>query len=528
MVVSTLHLPPYPSSHALRSLPPSQRSALLNKIVSALSTVLSIPEDTFKQHQHSSLRASTQEFVASYARECACGVLAELVYGDEYGDGVGSAADASRQEKQIRGLTLRLAHRLALLPSSGSGLALQTLFDLAITYGTSNVTRTRALLTAAFSYKPPSNPISATTTTASNHLLHDLAEHALPSFTSLLTRPDSGLHALRKTTFTLTAFLRCAPAEAVRVFARGARGGEASSREFVFALARCYDWRLGTLAAGYGGIDIDGNAVDGEAKMLIACKVDLLDTFQIIVQHLLETVTSDPVSNTRYTLELFVTLLEMPSSSTSNTPTPFLNRSLLQDYTQTYPLASTLASVFANVNDANDRAKLQMLDQTLRISEASSTKDSGALRILLRSSGLANRASAYTTKGKGKDKHRTPTPPIELPSANHPAVPASPSNPTVSDSALSTLLDIFPDQSPIYLRALLGLPQYGGDAEKVVDAVLSGEAPGPDEVQEEAGDVHPEKVGYVNTANVEPERVERRNVFDEERIDLGSVTVGKR
>ena len=479
MVVASLSLPPCPSTQTLAGLQPSQRSATLTKIVSVLLTILSLPDNKLSA-------VSVSEFIGSYARNCSYDVLSSLVYGEDEGKDSGLQAAS---QKRIRAYVLQLAGRVASLPNAG-GLGLQTLFDLAVVYGPKNATRAKSLLKAAFE---------------SNHQLYvDLKTQAIPSFTRLLLRMESGLHAIRKTGTCVVSFLRCAPPDAMDAFAR--------NKNFMVALAQCYDIRLSSIATNYGGIDIDrpDRSEDGEARMLIGCKVDLLDAFHLIIQQLIAAVVESPTSNAEYTLDLFLTLLELPSSSSGGqggADTPFLNRSLLQDHSQTYSLSSTLSSILANVNDP----RLRTLDNTLRSFE-SEERNAGALKLLLRSSGIPPgidyRSTQRSTPSKGKERasvHQEST------AEDNEAL----------DLATSSVLEIFPDHTPDYIRALLRLPAYNGDPEKVINALLTGEAPPQESIvaAQGVGD------GVSTRPEVTPER---RNVFDDEWIDPATVTMGKR
>ena len=96
----------------------------------------------------------------------------------------------------------------------------------------------------------------------------------------------------------------------------------------------------------------------------------------------------------------------------------------------------------------------------------------------------------------------------------------------VDDLAISQVLDIFPDQPPDYIRSLLSLPRFSGNAEQVIAALLEGDAPSVDEVSKFGPVVvldssKPDDQEFLFTRN-------RSNVFDDQKMDLENVTIGKK
>jgi activating signal cointegrator complex subunit 2 len=98
-----------------------------------------------------------------------------------------------------------------------------------------------------------------------------------------------------------------------------------------------------------------------------------------------------------------------------------------------------------------------------------------------------------------------------------------------ADGKVAQVLDILPDYSPTYIRALLTHPSYPfqGDAEKVVEALLEGTAPSPSEVEEQRSSTdiaegsYQEVEEFVYTKN-------RKNVFDDDVMDVSRVRFGKK
>ena len=93
-------------------------------------------------------------------------------------------------------------------------------------------------------------------------------------------------------------------------------------------------------------------------------------------------------------------------------------------------------------------------------------------------------------------------------------------------------MDILPDYEAPYLRSLLSLPQYAGNAERVIAALLEGTAPAPGSSSLSSLGANP-VVNIVESSQPPPShvkepRIERRNIFNDQVMDASKVTVGKR
>ncbi|KAJ7927495.1 hypothetical protein B0H13DRAFT_2229247 [Mycena leptocephala] len=298
--------------------------------------------------------------------------------------------EAPQDDKLIRKRALVLAEKVA------DGLDLQTLVDLSIIYARTNATQARAILAAGLE----SGPL-------------EVESELLPALTALLSA-SQGLYALRKTGYCIASFLHVCPKKTLRVFTH--------SKEFIVALAKAYDSGLSTLAHSYGGLSVsDSRESDEWERIWVETKVSLVDAFHIIVRALLDDMSSSSGTalavEVDRTFDIIFTLLSLPSSSSQPNPneTPFLDRSLLADYQQTYDLSRTLASSLRHA--AEKDARVALLESSLQSINSSSEKEPGALKILLRSSGIApgvdNLGKGFSkrpdTKGKGKDMP-APTP----------------------------------------------------------------------------------------------------------------------
>ncbi|KAJ7037885.1 hypothetical protein C8F04DRAFT_1090551 [Mycena alexandri] len=450
-------LPSYPSAATRKSLSPSQLATTKNSIAAGLLATAALPptkRDT----------PAARNFISTYAKDQARAHLESLIW----------ETPIPQDDKLIRKRALMLAEKLA------DGLDLQTLVDLAIIYARTNTTQMRVILAAGLESTPPE------------------VESELVSALTLLLSSSQGLYTLRKTGYCISAFLHVCPKKTLRAFTH--------SKDFVVALAKAYDAGLSTLAHSYGGLSVsDLRESDEWERIWVETKVSLVDAFHIIVRALLDDISSSSGAalavEADRTFDIIFTLLGLPSSSHGQTP--FLDRSLLADYQQTYDLSRTLASSLRHADERD--ARVDLLESTIQSLNSSTEREPGALKILLRSSGMApgidnlGRGPAATkpdAKGKGKEA---------------PVVVEDPE----LDVKITQVLDILPEHEPEYIRALLGYPSYA-TPEQVVEALLEGTAPSLEELRTSTAKAD-EISSYV-----------RRNVYDDEVMDVTQLRVGKK
>ena len=522
---TTAALPLYPSKSSIKGLSASQQSTLFQSISTALLQTLALPppkRDT----------PATRAFVSSYAREEALGVLANLIWEPEAVTRSTNKNGAKQIDTivNIRNRVLLLAEKLA--TSGPDGLDTHTLLDLSIVYAHTHPTRLKAIFSASLPTK-----------------LLPSSQEMISAFTSLLSPAHSsqtqGLYALRKTSHSLLALLRPSPPALTRLFA--------SSKPFMLALARAYDDGLAALARAYGGLrgyiyeDTWSGEVDEWERVWVGTKVDLMDSFHLLLGGMVRDLAGAEGLGgeaAERTFGIIFAMLELPSSSSSSdsdppghsTPTPFLNRPLLADYQHSYDLSRTLASALRHAAAEKEKdARLEVLEATLRSFEVPTTtstttttsrKDPGALKILLRSSGVPQ---GIDNLGRGHGTQHTKQP-LQTPNTKSkgkgkaPAPHQDQNQNEDEDLDLKTtqVLSILPDHDASYIRALLA--RRGASVESVVEMLLEGRA-------EEVGVLRGEGEGEWGGAGGEEEfvyTVERRNVFDDEVMDLSSVRVGKK
>ncbi|KAF8155598.1 hypothetical protein B0H34DRAFT_798759 [Crassisporium funariophilum] len=533
MTNDIMRLPVYPSTQTRKDLSPSQLASLNQSIATGLNVILALPAEKRDI-------PSTRNYLASYAKDVAFHALQNLIWKET------TSSNYSIDERLIQKRTLLLAEKLASTPP---GLDIQILLDLAIIYSRSHPALLRPTFLGALQSQ----------SAVSSSLLQSISADLVPGFTLLLSQQRStaqGLYAQRKVAECIYAFLHAAKSvpEFVRPFAH--------SKPFILALATLYDSGLTAIAASYGGLPAltagmsgQGREADEWERIWVETKVTLLDSFHIILTTLLADLASCPQGpqlavEAERTFDTVFALLEVPSSSGSAAnpdvpPTPFLDRPLLADYQQSYSLSKTLAKALHHAQEKDVR--LDLLESTLQALDNESNNDSnnqtgskgrnaGALKILLRSSGVqpgidnrgnrSNRATQpavevgsmstvfhniSTSDSKGKGKSRA-----------HAAGPVRPDFDL--DMKVTQVLDILPDTAPEYIRLLLAHDRYAGDAEKVVEALLEGTALSEEDLE------HNLQVqdGSDNKVEEEYSLDQRRNVFDDEVLDIHQLRIGKK
>jgi activating signal cointegrator complex subunit 2 len=500
------HLPPYPSASARKSLTPNQLTRLKKTIVSSLAHTLTLPRTN-------PAVPAFRTFLASYTKDAAVQALQSLVWNIQ--------TAVSNDDKTIREQVWLLAEKLAL---SSPGIEIQTLLNLAIIYAPTNATRARSLFSSALK----STPSLATT----------FETEVVPAFKAHLAMArSSGLYSLRKSAHCISCVLHISPPEIVRHFSY--------NKDFIVALASVYDEDLTAIARSYGGLRVppaDGRDLDEWERVWVQTKVELMDTFHVLVAQMLQDLCDLPdnaLSNqSERIFDILFHLVDMSSSSViraSNTGssqlTPFLNHSLLADYQHAYDLSQTLASTFRKV--AEKDARLDVLEAALSSFDLnppqSSKNDPGALMLLLR--------SPLGRNGLGKEREKIQI--TELPDrvgdkgkskATFNATSFLPPDTSSDlDFKVSQVLDIHPGYPLMYIRELLTNPAYSfrGNAEKLVEALLEGTAPTLDEV-----DVSLQARGIHDPYSTAMEDLsytkDRHNAFDDDIMDLSLVHFGKK
>ncbi|KIM46909.1 hypothetical protein M413DRAFT_64091, partial [Hebeloma cylindrosporum] len=494
--------PVYPSTSSRKKVSPLQTATLHQTIASTLSVVLALaPEkrDT----------PSTRQFLVTYAKDTAFQTLQNLIWRE-------SPTSLSSDEKTIQKQCLLLADKLAQSPP---GLDIQVLLDLSIIYARLQPSHLNRVFSAALQSDPT--------------LPHIISNDLVPSFTTLLSQqtPSSqGLYAQRKVAECIFSFLRGAKGipELIRPFAQ--------SKSFIVGLASLYDAGMASIAVSYGGIPALMTGISAENRdadewenIWVETKVAILDSFHFVLTALLDDLAACPrgprlAEEAERTFDIIFALLEVPSSPSDIPGTPFLNQTLLADYQQHYDLSRTLSIALRHAQEKDVR--LDLLENTLQSFEGTSTKP-GALKILLRSSGIQVGIDNLGNRNARSHHEQTPTPARAQPNlkGKGKAHPLHPDPDPDLDIKTTQVLDILPDTSPNYIKLLLAHDRYGRDPEKVLGALLEGTAMSEEELER---DLREGLEMEVEKNEVEYKMEQRRNVFDDEPVDLSRYRVGKK
>ncbi|KAF8351996.1 hypothetical protein F5887DRAFT_1057692 [Amanita rubescens] len=343
------------------------------------------------------------------------------------------------------------------------------------------------------------NLASSTSLAAAGHGIRSL--RSLRFCRPIHQSPSYGLYAIRKTAHTLLAFVRVSTPEAIRPFAY--------NKEFMLALATMYDDGLAAIATGYAIVTEEGSTArepDDWERIWVSTKVAFIDAFHTMLSCIMDDLTSSTGSQLGTTTERAFDVV-FP-------PTCFLNQPLLTDYQRTYSLSNTLAASLRHASEKD--ARLDLLESTLQALDEPSapgqrpSRNPGALKILLRSSGLAQNVG-----------HASAGPSIRAAGKAKAVVPENLPDPDL-DIKVTQVLDILPSHSPSYVRS----------AEKVIEALLEGTVPEENELV--AASEHEIKVGNRAPPNTSAKDdivkmvKERRNIFDDEVLDVSRLRIGKK
>lgn len=508
MVVKSLPtLPAYPSSTTRKNLPPSQLSTLQQSISNALSAVLV---------KGLSAAATSIPFLQSYTQDHAFSVLQAIIWDHPQ--------DKSPTEKAIHTKVLQLAQILA---DSGLLTDCRLLVDLAIVYARSYPSKIHRLF-------------EKVAETSGSSIVQDIKGSLIPSFTQIL-ESGQGLYNQRKAAECIYCFVLASNTSPslLTPFAR--------NTAFLTALARQYLPGLSATARSYGGANALLAAINSSnapadptewTSIYLTTKVTLLDTLHFIFKRLLTDLATangprDLALQSENAFSAIFAMIEASSEGSSNDsggssipPTPFLNYTLLQDYQQAHDLSSMLGRALQKAQERD--ARLDLLESALGsvsvdAPSGSKKKDPGALKLLIRGSGLQRHHRA----GDGAFGATAAT-------SHYDAVPDAPGSSTISTtdvasqendlelaSKASQVLDLLPDASFDYVILLLKSSQYAGSVERVIEALLDGSAPSQDVLARES------RARPAPAPAPEP-AFERRNVFDDEVVDFSSVRVGKK
>ncbi|TFK25237.1 hypothetical protein FA15DRAFT_668775 [Coprinopsis marcescibilis] len=516
-------LPAWPSSSNRRDFTPSQKSTFLSTVSSALSATL-IANDAAQNKGTTTgkLSGSTLQFLRSYLLDHAFQNLQATIWGEETGK--------SPVERAIHAKVLKISEALA---RQGGLDDVKILTDLAIVYGRTSSSRLRRIFDLAASHTPS--------------LVSDVGASLVPSFTAIL-QSTQGLYNQRKAAECIYLFI-----------VAGSGTNEGGSPEapllrpfiqdssFFQAISNLYLPGLATTAHSYGGTPALLSTISSSTNnpsdpdptewttIWIKTKLCLIESFHILFKQMLSNLTAAKTANQIAThadaaFAVLFALMDAPHRNTtendvggasSDTPlTPFLNLSLLQDYQNSHDLTYTLNHALQKAQERD--ARLDILEDAMSQDNGLDTtgnKKPGALTIILRGSGLPPRTIPSDAKGKGPVSSVVFTSPPEPPASTSTRYDGED-----IDAKTSQILDLLPDTSPQYIGKLLRHSAYSGSTEQVIEALLDGSAIAENILDVESRQREDEPIMKAENYNAP----ERRNAFDSEVVDYGSVRFGKK
>ena len=248
---------------------------------------------------------------------------------------------------------------------------------------------------------------------------------------------------------------------------------------------------------------LDEVPLPSAARSWLQTKVDLFDTFHILLDHSL--------ASERHLESGIALLFELTSSVDVKEISPFVHFPLIADYQLQFDLAKRLQSL----NATRDDPRLEVLIVTIANFMPADPKELGPLSLLLLdepiTDDLASDGATSGLKGKGR---------------------AAPVDEGVEE-AVTQILSILPYQGTDFLRKCLAHPRFSGSdrTETLVSALLEGNLPAELMMKETSG---PPAVEPPNTGEGKGEEREyeytkdRRNVFDDQPFDISALRIGKK
>ncbi len=252
--------------------------------------------------------------------------------------------------------------------------------------------------------------------------------------------------------------------------------------------------------------ELDDVPLSSGARSWLQTKVDLLDSFHTLVDHLL--------ASERH-LESGITLLfDLTSSVDGTENSPFIHSPLIADYQHQFDLAQRLKSL----NATHDDPRLEVLIVIIANLAPADPNELGPLSLLLGTQEISNIAS-YGATGSRKGKGR-----------------AAPVDEGVEET-ITQILSILPDQDPDFLRKCLAHSTYTGSGrmEKLMAALLEGNVPAELVMDEVGGSSANEPLLLpLSTGDGKEKEKEykytkgRQNIFDDQPFDVSALRVGKK
>ena len=251
---------------------------------------------------------------------------------------------------------------------------------------------------------------------------------------------------------------------------------------------------------------LDDVPLSSGARSWLQTKVDLLDSFHTLIDHLL--------ASERHLESGIDLLFDLTSSVDVTGKSPFIDFPLIADYQHQFDLAQRLKSL----NTTYDDPRLEVLIVLIADLTLADPSELGPLSLLLakpENSNITSHMATGSRKGKGR---------------------AAPVDDGVEE-AITQILSILPDQDPDFLRKCLAHSMFTGPdrTEKLMAALLEGNVPTELVMDETGGPSANEPPPLLLSTEDGKEKEKeykytkgRQNIFDDQPFDVSALRIGKK
>ncbi|KAG8914384.1 hypothetical protein FRC01_004101 [Tulasnella sp. 417] len=491
----TRTLPKFSLHRAENLLPQHQWKELISSLITELDGYLQSPENEFKASA-----TSIKDFVDSYLAEAARGIIATTSTG-------GARKTVKSEDYALQTKVLELVRRMS---QSSVSLSEVTLLNLAVVCQDD---RTRNIARSIIE--------------SSSSLGTDVAAVFVSSAEQILSTPfgkdqdpSSFLTVRLNLVKILNGLLRC--------------GADLPSLALGKALYRglgyCYHTVLDSVAHTYSATGIRPNEVGPSFRWQLPwmeVKVGILDAIHGLIERALQAAKSEEDARHKIFDILLAMIEDSPKKPSTSHTIWFGNVPLLVDYQHVHHIKERLSEL-AGLDETVVELVIPSLDGLIDSHAPRDGNAVGALIILLRdvphttappiAPPVAPPAIKVENVDKGKGKAKAIVQ-EEEPEADHEL-----------DLAVTQVLDIFPDESPSFVKAALQDPTMGRSAETLISSLLESNLP-PHLASLRDGTpqqptTSPRPTSSQPTSSQAPAQFERRNIFDDEEMDFSRLRIG--
>jgi activating signal cointegrator complex subunit 2 len=456
------HLPPFRPSLVKQKLPFEQFDSIQHLLCAQIQLFLQ------NSPSPSTVLAFLQAYLSDAAQECLKLLYAPLV-----------VDSASQNTILLRQQVLALLGHLA--ENHPISITQVILIGTVIVYGPKNAARVKRFLSDLLGRREPQ--FKAAIATSLSRMLSEISSSARNS-----------IEGIRRVAHILATVVRTGVPTILE-----SMSGNSTLNDIAITYDRILPPFISTSK-------LDEVPLSSGAKSWLQTKVDLLDSFHILFDHLLTSETH---------LKSSITLLSDLTKSVDVTgKSRFVDFPLIADYQHQFDLGKRLQSL----NASHDDPSLDVLVVAVANLGPANPDAFGPLSVLLKKPTTDDRASDGTTydqKGKGK---------------------ACPTGEGVEE-VVTQILEMLPDQDADFLRRCLTHPRFTGSdrQEKLVSALLEENLPAElmmEEISSPAANEPPLPLPSTGKGKENEKKYhytkDRQNVFDDQPFDISALRIGKK